>query len=86
MELNTPGLPFPTLNINIHPGINATCNENMVNKSRQKAILTGRPIFLGKGVAAHVGYQAFCLPLYDVHVASHVSVEQLLNNPFGRVS
>ena len=62
MELSTPGLvPLPTLNINIHPGINVTCNENMVNKNRQKAILTGWPIFLGEGVAAHVGHQAFCL-------------------------
>ena len=66
-ELSTPGLvPFPTLNINIHPGINATCNENMVNKNGQKAILTGRPIFLGEGVAAHLGHQAFHLPLHDV--------------------
>ena len=33
MELSTPGLPFPTLNIDIHPGIiNTTCNETMVNK------------------------------------------------------
>ena len=77
MELSTPGLPFPTLNINIHPGINATCNENMVNKNRQEAILTGRPIFLGEGVAAHLGHQAFRLPLYDV--ASHVRVKQSLN-------
>ena len=75
MELSTLGLPFPTLNINIHPGINATCNENMVNKNRQKAILTGRgrPIFLGEGVAAHLGHQAFRLPLHDV--ASHVRVK-----------
>ena len=72
-----PGLLFPTLNVNIHPGINAACNENMVNKNRQKAILTGRPIFLGEGVAAHLDRQAFCLPLHDV--ASHVRVEQLLN-------
>ena len=72
-----PGLPFPTLSINIHPGINATCNENMVNKNRQKVILTGRPIFLVEGVAAHLGHQAFCLPLHDV--ASHVRVKRLLN-------
>ena len=77
MELSTPGLPFPTLNINIHPGINAACNENIVNKNRQKAILTGRPIFLGEGVAAHLGHQAFRLPLYDL--ASHVRVKQSLN-------
>ena len=77
MELSTPGLPFPTLSINIHPGINATCNENMVNKNRQKVILTGWPIFLGEGVAAHLGHQAFCLPLH--HVATHVRVKQLLN-------
>ena len=72
-----PGLPFSTLNVNIHPGINAACNENMVNKNHQKAILTGRPIFLGEGVAAHLGRQTFCLPLHDV--ASHVRVKQLLN-------
>ena len=77
MELSTPGLPFPTLNIDIHPGINAPCNENMVNKNRQKAILTGQPIFLGEGLAAHLGRQAFCLPLDDV--ASHVRVKQLFN-------
>ena len=50
MELSTPGLSFPTLSINIHPGVNAACNENMVNKNCQKAILTGWPIFLGEGV------------------------------------
>ena len=45
----------------------------MVNKNCQKAILTGRPIFLGEGVAAHLGRQAFRLPLHDV--ASHVRVK-----------
>ena len=74
-----PGLPFPTLNVNIHPGITAACNENMVNKNRQKVFFTGRPIFLGEGVAAHLGHQTlnFCLPLHDV--ASQVRVKQLLN-------
>ena len=33
--------------------------------------------FPGEGVAAHLGHQAFCLPLHDV--ASHVRVKQLLN-------
>ena len=87
MELSTTGLPFPSLSINMYPGINATCNENMVNKNRQKAILTGHPIFLGEGLAAHLGRQAFCLPLDDV--ASNVRVKQLFNwtlYPFGRVS
>ena len=28
------------------------------NKNRQKAILTGLPIFLGEGVSAHLGHQA----------------------------
>ena len=86
-ELSTPGLPFSTLSINIHPGINATCNENMVNKNHQKATLTGQPIFLGEGVAAHLGHQVCSLPLHDV--ASHVRVKQLLNwtlYPSGRVS
>ena len=46
----------------------------MVNKNRQKVILTGRPIFQGEGVTAHLGHQAFCLPLHDV--ASHVKVKQ----------
>ena len=73
-ELSTPGLPFSTLSINIHPGINATCNENMVNKNRQKVILTVQPIFLGEGVAAHLGHQVCSLPLHDV--ASHVRVKQ----------
>ena len=52
---------------------------NVVNKNRQKAILTGRgqPIFLGEGVATHLGHQVFRLPLHDV--ASHVRVKQLLN-------
>ena len=49
----------------------------MVNKNRQEVILTGRPIFLREGVVAHLGHQAFRLPLYDV--ASHVRVKQLLN-------
>ena len=66
--------------------MNATCNENMVNKNRQKAILTGRPIFLEEEVAAHLGHQACRLPLRGV--ASHVRVKHLLNltlYPFGRV-
>ena len=52
----------------------------MVNKSRQKVILTGWPIFLGEGVAVHLGHQACCLPLRDL--ASHVRVKQLLNWTF----
>ena len=52
----------------------------MVNKNRQKAILTGRAIFLGEWVAAHLGHQACCLPLCDL--ASHVRVKQLLNWTF----
>ena len=52
----------------------------MVNKNRQKAILTGRPIFLGEGVGADLGHQACCLPLRDL--ASHVRVKQLLNWTF----
>ena len=82
-------LSHPQHQHSVHPGINATCNENVVNKNRQKAILTGcgRPIFLGEGVAAHLGHQAFRVPLHDI--ASHVRVKQLLNlplYPFGRVS
>ena len=46
----------------------------MVNKNRQKAILTVQPIFLGEGVAAHLGHQVCSLPLCDV--ASHVRVKQ----------
>ena len=33
-------------------------SEQYKNKSRQKAISTGLPIFLGEGVAAHLGHQA----------------------------
>ena len=48
----------------------------MVNKNRQKVILTGRPIFQGEGVTAHLGHQAFCLPVPLHDVASHVKVKQ----------
>ena len=51
-----------------------------------RLVWTGQPIFLGEGVAAHLGHQAFRLPLHDV--ASHVRVKQLLNwtlYPFGKI-
>ena len=31
---------------------------SLVKKNRQKAVLTGLPIFLGKGVAGDLGHQA----------------------------
>ena len=46
------------------------------NKNRQKAILTGMPIFLGEGVAAHLGHQGCRWPLRNV--ASDVRVKQVL--------
>ena len=45
-----------------------------LKKNHQKAILTGRPIFWGKGWLHN---QACCLPLRDL--ASHVRVKQLLS-------
>ena len=41
------------------------------NKNRQKASLPGLPIFLGEGVAAHLGHQACrwplrCVAWYDI--------------------
>ena len=43
--------------------LNGDGNENGIkinrsNKNRQKAILTRLPIFLGEGMAAHLGHQA----------------------------
>ena len=32
--------------------------RSKLNKNRQKAILTGLPIFVGDGVAAHLGHRA----------------------------
>ena len=43
----------------------------------RKTRITGQPISLGEGVAAHLGHQLCRLPLRDV--ASHVRVKQLLN-------
>ena len=40
--------------------------QTLVKKNRQKAVLTGLPIFLGKGVAADLGQQACHGPLRDV--------------------
>ena len=48
-----------------------------VPQESPKAILTGRPIFLGEEVAAHLGHQACRLPSRGV--AFHVRVKQLLN-------
>ena len=62
-------------------------SEQYKNKSRQKAISTGLPNFLGEGVAAHLGHQACRWPSRDV--GSHVRVKQLLIwtlYPFGRLS
>ena len=40
-------------------GFEATENVCYIpNKNRQNTILTGLPIFLGDGVAAHLGHQA----------------------------
>ena len=72
--------------------LNGDGNENGIkinrpNKNRQKAILTGLPIFLGEKVVADLGHQACRWPLRDV--ASHVRVKQLLIwtlYPFGRLS
>ena len=72
--------------------LNGDGNENGIkinrsNKNRQKAILTRLPIFLGEGMAAHLGHQACRWPLRDV--ASHVRVKQLLIwtlYPLGRLS
>ena len=37
---------------------NRRTKKTVCNKNRQKAILTGLPIFMGEGVAAHLGHQA----------------------------
>ena len=44
------------------------------NKNRQKASSPGLPIFLGEGVAAHLGHQACRWP--SRHVAYHVRLKQ----------
>ena len=47
------------------------------DKNRQKAILTGLLIFLGEGVAAHLGHQACRWLLHDV-----ASYERLNSHSF----
>ena len=60
--------------------------QTLVNKNRQKAVLTGLPIFLRKGVAADLGHQACHWPLRDVtsHVRVLKTVTHLNIYPFGR--